>query len=51
MHGSDASRKLREMVDEVNDGRGTAEAILTAAAEQADGGLGVGGDENPPAPG
>jgi hypothetical protein len=36
MHGSDASRKLREMVDEVNDGRGTAEAILTAAAEQAD---------------
>ena len=35
MHGSDASRKLREMVDEVNDGGGTAEAILTAAAERA----------------
>ncbi len=35
LHGSDASLKLREMVDEANNGEGGAAAILTVAAERA----------------
>lgn len=47
MRGSDASQKLREMVDEVHDGGGGAGAILAAAAERAGESPGAGA-ESPP---